>query len=218
VGGISHQTKLDGLEYDRSWSRVDLSAGVKPMHFPTMTFVTAEAEYSLYTGENYAGTSLPNRFTARLRAVQNVARNVMFNITFSQAADFYDVETRLGPFQSAIRGQYKFSGWGSIPSSILVGGQLTESVITTKLGEVEARISLVGGLSALVTGKLWYGPSSVAGTGGYRTREIYGGGLEFRMNNGINTFVVYEQEASTLAPNDVWGKLRGGVGFYPVQF
>jgi hypothetical protein len=219
VGGISHQTKLDGFEYDRNWSRIDISAGVRPLHFPTMTFVTAEAEYSLYTGEDYAGTGLPDRFTARLRAVQDVARNVMFNITFSQAADFYDDETRFGPFQSAIRGQYKFAGWGSIPSSILVGGQLTESSITTKLGEVEARISLVGGLSALVTGKLWYGPSSVAVVpGGYRTREIYGGGLEFRMNNGLNTFVIYEQEASTLASNESWGKIRGGLGFYPVQF
>ncbi|MCD4707721.1 MAG: hypothetical protein K8S62_08275, partial [Candidatus Sabulitectum sp.] len=113
---------------------------------------------------------------------------------------------------------YKFSGWGNVPSSIMIGGQLTESAITTRLGELEGRISVVGGLSALITGKLWYGPSSVAGTGGYRTREIIGGGLEFRMNNGLNTFIIYEREASNLAPNDVWGKIRGGVGFYPAQF
>lgn len=218
VGGISHQTKLDGFDYDRSWSRMDISAGCMPVNFPARTFVTAEAEYSLYTGEDYTGLALPNRFTARLRAVQNVARNVMFNITFSQAADFYEDETRFGPFQSAIRTQYKFSGWGNVPSSIMIGGQLTESAITTRLGELEGRISVVGGLSALITGKLWYGPSSVAGTGGYRTREIIGGGLEFRMNNGLNTFIIYEREASNLAPNDVWGKIRGGVGFYPAQF
>lgn len=218
VGGLSHQTKLDAFGYDRSWSRVDISAGYKPVRFPTMTFVTAEAEYSLYTGEGYAGLTIPNRFTARLRAVQNVGRNVTFNITFSQAADFYEDETRFGPFQGAIKSQYKFSGWGSVPSSIMIGGQLTESAITTRLGELEGRISLVSGLSALITGKLWYGPSSVAGTGGYRTREIIGGGLEFRMQNGLNTFVVYEREASNLAPNDVWGKIRGGVGFYPAHF
>ena len=218
VGGVSHQTKLDAFNYDQSWSRVDISAGYVPVRFPSRTFVTAEAEYSLYTGEDYVGLALPNRFTARLRAVQNVARNVMFNITFSQAADFYEDETRFGPFQSAIRTQYKFEGWGNVPSSIVIGGQLTESAITTRLGELEGRISIVSGLSALVTGKLWYGPSSVAGTGGYRTREIIGGGLEFRMNNGMNTFVIYEREASDLAPNDVWGKIRGGVGFYPAQF
>lgn len=218
VGGVSHQTRLDGFDYDRSWSRVDIAAGYEPLKFPSMTFLTAEAEYSLYTGEDYTGATLPDRFTARLRAVQNVARNVMFNVTFSQAADFYEDETRFGPFQSAIRSQYKFSGWGSSPSSIMIGGQLTESAITTRLGELEGRISLVSGLSALITGKLWYGPSSVAGTGGYRTREIIGGGLEFRMNNGLNTFVIYEREASNLAPNDVWGKIRGGVGFYPAQF
>ena len=218
VGGVSHQTKLDGFEYDRSWSRVDISAGYEPMKFPTMTFVTAEVEHSIYTGEDYTGLAIPNRFTARLRAVQNVARNVMFNITFSQAADFYDEETRFGPFQSAIRGQYKFSGWGNVPSSVMIGGQLTESAITTRLGELEGRISIVSGLSALVTGKLWYGPSSVEGTGGYRTREIIGGGLEFRMNNGLNIYGIYEREASTLAPNDVWGRIRGGVGFYPAQF
>ena len=218
VGGVSHQTRLDGFDYDRSWSRVDISAGYEPLKFPSMTFLTAEAEYSLYTGEDYTGATLPDRFTARLRAVQNVARNVMFNVTFSQATDFYEDETRFGPFQSAIRSQYKFSGWGNSPSSIMIGGQLTESAITTRLGELEGRISLVSGLSALITGKLWYGPSSVAGTGGYRTREIIGGGLEFRMNNGLNTFVIYEREASNLAPNDVWGKLRGGVGFYPAQF
>lgn len=218
VGGISHQTKLDGFDYDRTWSRVDISAGYKPMRFPAMTFIAAEAEYSLYTGEDYTGLALPDRFTARLRAVQNVARNVVFNITFSQAADFYEDETSFGPFQSAIRSLYKFSGWGNVRSSIMIGGQLTESAITTRLGELESRISLYGGLSALVTGKLWYGPSSVEGTGGYRTREIIGGGFEFRMRNGLNTFVVYEREASNLAPNDVWGKIRGGVGFYPAPF
>ncbi len=218
VAGISHQTKLETLDYDQNWSRVDVSAGYEPLHFPSNTFLTAEAEYSLYTGEDYTGASLPNRFTGRLRAVQNVARNVMFNITFSQAADFYEDETRFGPFQSAIRGQYKFGGWGNVPSSIVIGGQLTESAITTRLGELEGRISIYSGLSALVTGKLWYGPSSVVNTGGYRTREIIGGGLEFRMQNGLNTFVVYEREASTLSTNEVWGKIRGGLGFYPAQF
>ena len=218
VGGVSYQTKLDALGYDESWSRIDVSAGYTPFDFPTRTIVSAEAEYSLYTGEDYTGLGLPNRFTARIRAVQNVAQNVLFNITFSQATDVYEDETRFGPFQSAIRTRYKFTGWGNVPSSITLSGQLTESAITTRLGEVEGRISIVSGLSALVTGKLWYGPSSVAGTGGYRTREIVGGGLEFRMPNGLNTFVVYEREASNLSPNEVWGKIRGGVGFYPAQF
>jgi len=72
--------------------------------------------------------------------------------------------------------------------------------------------------NALVTGKLWNGPSSDAGTGGYRTREIIGGGLEFRMNNGLNTFVIYEREASDLTDTEVWGRIRGGLGFYPAQF
>lgn len=218
VGGLSHQTKLEALDYDQSWSRVDIAAGYSPIDFPTRTILSAEAEYSLYTGEDYSGLGLPNRFTARVRAVQNVARNVMFNITFSQAADFYEDETRFGPFQSAIRSQYKFNGWGNVPSSIMLGGQLTESAVTTRLGELEGRISLYSGLSALVTGKLLYTPSSVQNTGGYRTREIVGGGLEFRMNNGLNSFVVYEREASNLAPNQVWGKIRAGVGFYPAQF
>ena len=218
VGGVSHQTKLDALGFDESWSRVDVSAGYAPFNFPTRTTVSAEAEYSLYTGEDYTGLGLPDRFTARLRAVQNVAQNVVCNITFSQAADFYEDETRFGPLLSAIRTRYKFSGWGDVPSSIVLSGQLTKSAITTRLGEIEGRISIVNGLSALITGKLWYGPSSVEGTGGYRTREIIGGGLEFRMQNGLNTFVVYEREASNLAPNEVWGKIRGGVGFYPAQF
>jgi len=98
-----------------------------------------------------------------------------------------------------------------------VGGQFTESSVTTRLGEIEGRLSLYSGLSALMTGRLWYGPSSVENTGGYRTREIIGGGLEFRMDNGLNTFVVYEREASNLEPNEVWGRVRGGIGFYPAS-
>jgi len=215
AGGVSYQTKLDALDYDHSWSRVDVSAGYTPVSFPAMTILSAEAEYSLYNGEDYSGSGLPDRFTARLRAVQNIARNVTCNIAFSQAADFYENETRFGPFQSAVRTRFKFGGWGSVPSSVTLSGQLTESFVTTRLGELEGRIGLYGGISALVTGKLWYGPSSVAGTGGYRTRETIGGGLEFRMQNGLNTFLVFEREASNLSPNDVWGRIRGGVGFYP---
>jgi hypothetical protein len=215
AGGVSCQTKLNSLGYDQSWSRVDISAGYTPANSPIMTILTAEAGYSLYNGEDYTGLNLPNRFTARLRAVQNITRNVTCNFTFSQAADFYENETSLGPFQSAVRTRFKFSGWGTVPSSITLGGQLTDAAVTTRLGELEGRIGIFRGFSALITGRIWYGPSSVAGTGGYRTREIVGGGLEFRMQNGLNTFVVFEREASNLAPTDVWGRIRGGVGFYP---
>lgn len=218
VGGISHQTKLEALDYDQSWSRVDVAAGYTPLQFPTRTIVSAEAEYSLYTGDDYTGAALPNRFTARLRAVQEITRKIVCNVTFSQAADMYEEDNVLGPFQSAIRTKYKFNGWGNSPSSITVTGQLTESAISTKLATIESRISLYSGFSALVTGKLWNGPSSVAGTGGYRTREIIGGGLEFRMNNGLNTFVIYEREASDFSNTEVWGRIRGGLGFYPAQF
>ena len=215
VGGVSHQTKLDAYEYDASWSRVDVAAGYTPLRFPTRTFITAEAEYSLYTGEDYTGMLLPDRFTGRLRAVQDVARNVTFNVTLSQAADFYEEETAFGPFQAAIKTKFRFAGWGDVPSSITVGGQFTESSVTTRRGDIEGRLSLVSGLSALMTGSLWYGPSSVANTGGYRTREVIGGGLEYRMANGLNTFVIYEREASNLDPDEVWGRIRGGLGFYP---
>jgi len=218
VGGLSHQTKLEALDYDQSWSRIDVAAGYTPLQFPTRTIVTAEAEYSLYSGDDYTGSALPNRFTARLRAVQEITRKIVCNVTFSQAADMYEDDNTFGPFQSAIRTKYKFDGWGNSPSSITVTGQLTESVISTKLATLERRISLYSGFSALVTGKLWNGPSSDAGTGGYRTREIIGGGLEFRMNNGLNTFVIYEREASDLTDTEVWGRIRGGLGFYPAQF
>lgn len=215
VGGVSHQTKLGAYDYDASWSRVDLAAGYTPLRIPARTFVTAEAEYSMYTGDDYTGTALPDRFTARLRAVQDLARNVTFNVTFAQSADLYEDETAFGPFQAALKTRFRFAGWGDVPSSISIGGQLTESAVTTRLGELEGRFSLVSGLSALVTGRLWYGPSSVENTGGYRTREIIGGGLEYRMKNGLNTFVIYEREGSTLDPDEVWGRIRGGIGFYP---
>ncbi len=215
AGGVSHTTKLDGYDYQGDWSRVDIAAGYTPGRFPVLSFVTAEAEYSFYTGEDYTGMDLPDRFTGRLRAVQNIARNVAFNITFSQAADFYEDQTAMGPFQSALRTRFKFAGWGNVPSSVTVGGQFTQSAVTTRLGEVEGRISLVSGLSALLTGKLWYGPSSVANTGGYRTREIIGGGLEFRMENGLNVYALYEREGSNLDPAEVWGRVRSGIGFYP---
>ena len=215
AGGVSHQTKLDTYDYDASWSRVNIAAGYTPLRFPTRTFITAEAEYSLYTGEDYTGMSLPNRFTTRLRAVQDVARNVTFNVTVSQAADFYEEETAFGPFQAALKTKFRFAGWGDVPSSVTVGGQFTESSVTTRRGDIEGRLSLVSGLSALMTGSLWYGPSSVENTGGYRTREVIGGGLEFRMDNGLNTFFVYEREASNLDPDEVWGRIRGGIGFYP---
>ncbi|HOP27820.1 MAG TPA: hypothetical protein PK907_11355 [Candidatus Sabulitectum sp.] len=217
VGGVSHQTVLDEYGYDESWSRLDVAAGYTPTNFPVMTFITAEAEYSAYTGEDYTGMALPDRFTARLRGVQSIARNVAFNVSFSQAADIYEDQTALGPFQAACRTRFKFAGWGDVPSSVTLSGQFTESYVTTQLGEIEGRISLVSGLSALVTGKLWYGPSSVENTGGYRTREIIGGGLEYRMDNGLNTFFLYEREGSNLDPDQVWSRIRGGIGFYPAQ-
>ncbi|PIE53491.1 hypothetical protein CSA37_01105 [Candidatus Fermentibacteria bacterium] len=217
VGGFAHNTKLDSYDYNENWSRVDIAAGYTPAKFPAMTFIRAEAEYSLYNGQDYTGMDLPERFTARLRAVQNVARNLTFNVTVSQAADFYEDATAIGPFQGALRTRFKFAGWGNEPSSVTLTGQFTQSAVTTRLGEMEGRVSLYSGLSALITGKLWYGPSSVINTGGYRVREIIGGGLEFRMSNGLNSFVIYEHEASDLNSDKAWGRIRGGIGFYPVS-
>jgi hypothetical protein len=123
LGGVSHTTTLDGTGFDASWSRVDIFAGYRPLRLPSRTFVFAEAGVSMYTGEDYTGMGLPDRFTARLRAVHDITRNLTCNITFFQAADMYDGHsTRWGLSRAPSAPGSSSAGGEMFPHRLRLGG------------------------------------------------------------------------------------------------
>jgi len=215
VSGFSHNTGIDEIDFDQTYRRVDITASVAPRRLPTRTQVMADLTWALQNGDDHNGSPLPDRATARLRAVQTLARNLTFNFTVCQTLDFDGDETRLAAFQAGGRLRFAFPGWGDHPSSVSLYGQGTESFITTRFGEVESRVGVFRGLSVLVSGRVWEGPSSIPGTGGTRRRETIGGGLEYRMKNGFSAWVLIRRHASELELTETWNAVQGGVAFHP---
>lgn len=215
IGGLSRKTSMDGIDFHRTHSRVDIAASLHPGRIPTRTQVMADLVWSFQAGEDHNGDQLPDRATARVRAVQTLARNLTFNFTLSQTLDFNGEETVLAAFQGGARLRYSFAGWGDRPSTVSLYGQGTESFITTRFGEVESRVGVHRGLSVLLQGRVWEGPSSIPGTGGTRRRETFGGGLEYRMKNGLSAWFLLRRHASGLEYTEVWNSLQGGVSFHP---
>lgn len=215
VSGMSHNTGIDETGFDETLTRVNFAASLSPRRIPTQTQVSADLAWTLQTGDDHNGTPLPDRATARVRAVQTLARNLTFNFTVCQTIDFDEDATTLAAFQAGARLRYAFPGWGDHPSSVSLYGQGTESFVSTRSGELETRVGVYRGLSVLVNGRIWEGPSSVPGTGGTRTRETYGGGLEYRMKNGLSAWFLIRRQASELKYTEVWNSFQGGLAFYP---
>ncbi len=215
VSGVSHNTSIEGTGFDETYGRVDLAASLAPRRLPTRTQVMADLAFSVMSGDDHNGSSLPDRATARLRAVQTLARNLTFNFTVCQTLDFDQDQTRLAAFQAGGRLRLAFAGWGDHPSSVSLYGQGTESFISTRFGELETRVGVYRGLSVLVSGRIWEGPSSIPGTGGTRRRESYGGGLEYRMKNGFTGWIVLRRQASELEYTETWNSIQGGLAFHP---
>lgn len=215
VSGLSHSTVIDETAFDESYGRLNFAASLAPRTLPTQTQVMADLAWSVQSGDDHNGTPLPDRATARMRAVQTLARNLTFNFTVCQTIDFDDDVTRLAAYQVGARLRYAFAGWGEQPSSISFYGQNTDSFIRTRFGEMEARVGVYRGLSVLVNGRIWEGPSSIPGTGGTRRRETFGGGLEYRMKNGLSAWFLLRRQASELEYTEVWNSFQGGLAFYP---
>jgi hypothetical protein len=215
VSGMSHNTGIDEVDFDETYSRVNFAASLAPRTLPTRTQVMADLAWSVQSGGDHNGTPLPDRATARVRAVQTLARNLTFNFTVCQTIDFDEDVTRLAAYQAGARLRYAFTGWGEHPSSVSLYGQGTESFISTRFGEIETRVGVYRGLSVLVNGRIWEGPSSIPGTGGTRRRETYGGGLEYRMKNGLSAWFLIRRQASELEYTEVWNSFQGGLAFYP---
>lgn len=215
VSGMSHNTGIDGVGFDETHTRVNFAVSLAPRRMPTLTQVSADLAWSVQTGDDHNGVPLPERATARVRAVQTLARNLTFNFTVCQTIDVDEDVTRLAAYQAGARLRYAFQGWGEHPSSVSLYGQGTESSISTRFGELETRVGVYRGLSVLVNGRIWEGPSSIPGTGGTRRRETYGGGLEYRMKNGLSAWFLIRRQASELEYTEVWNSFQGGLAFYP---
>jgi len=215
ISGMSHNTSIDGTGFDETYSRINFAASLAPRTLPTRTQVMADLAWSVQNGDDHNGVPLPERATARVRAVQTLARNLTFNFTVCQTIDFDEDVTRLAAYQAGARLRYAFNGWGEHPSSVSLYGQGTESFISTRFGELETRVGVYRGLSVLVNGRIWQGPSSITGTGGTRRRETYGGGLEYRMKNGLSAWFLIRRQASELEYTEVWNSFQGGLAFYP---
>ncbi len=215
IGGLAGNTAIDETGFDRGYSRVNVAASLTSGRAPAGTQLTADMVWSFQGGDDHNGNPLPDRATGRVRAVQTLARNLTFNFTVAQTLDFDDGTTRLAAFQAGARLRLAFRGWGDHPSSVGLYGQGTRSFVTTGFGELETRVGVYRGLSVLLGGKIWKGPSSIAGTGGSRRRETYGGGLEYRMKNGLSAWFVFRRQASELEYTETWNSIQGGVAFHP---
>ena len=215
ISGLAGNTTIDETDSERGYSRLNIAASLAPRTIPTRTQLMADVVWSFQGGDDHNGNPLPDRATGRVRAVQTLARNLTFNFTVAQTLDFDEDVTRLAAFQAGARLRLAFRGWGDHPSSISLYGQGTRSFVSTGSGELETRVGVYRGLSVLVSGRIWEGPSSIAGTGGSRRRETYGGGLEYRMKNGISAWFILRRQASELEYTETWNSIQGGVAFHP---
>jgi hypothetical protein len=216
ASGVFHDTKIEDLDYDTDWSRLDFAVSTEPRNIPTLTHVTAEVRYSVLDGDDYLGSPIASRLTGRIRAVKEFNPFLSLNMTVTSAIDFDDGTTRLASNQGAARLVYNWGRRpGLVPSSISIGGQVTGSVIETRRVDLASRINLYGGLSLLVNAGVWEGPTSVAGAAPTRKKILYGGGFEYRILQSLLVWATVSQERSDLAEIEVWERLDMGVEFNP---
>jgi hypothetical protein len=215
ASGLNHNTKIEDLDYDRDWTRLDFALSTEPRSIPAFTQVTADVRYSVMDGDDYLDNPIASRLTGRIRAVREFNPNLSLNMTLTQAMDFDDDVTRFASTQGAARMVYLFGKSGQVPSSISVGGQITRSVIETRRLDISSRIHLYGGVSLLLDTDLWEGPTSVAGAGDTRQKVTIGAGLEYRILNNLLIWAVVSQERSEFAEVEVWERLDAGLEFYP---
>ncbi len=218
VAGLNHKTSSDFINYEASWSRLDVNVAVLPQSLPANMFVSGDVTYSAYNGSDFLDHDIADRVTSRVRVVQMVIPSVSVNAIFESVIDFDDGVTRSACTSAESRILYRFRRSNEVPSSVVVYGKLSRSAIRTERAGIFSRVNLYRGLSLLLDAEARVTPTSVAEAGPDRKRYIFGSGLEYQFGNTARIWGIVEQERTNLERNENWWRMRAGLEFYPGSF
>ncbi len=218
VAGLNHKTSSDFIDYEATWSRMDVRVAVQPQSLPVNMFVSGDVTYSAYDGSDFLDHDIADRLTSRVRLMQMVIPSVSVNATFESVIDFDDGITRSACTSAESRIVYRFMRSRDITSAIVVFGKLSRSSIRTERAGVFSRINLYRGLSFLFDAEAHVTPTSVTGAGPDRKRYVFGPGFEYQFGNTARIWGIIEQERTNLEKNQNWWRFRAGLEFYPGYF
>ena len=165
VAGLNHNTSSDYIDYEATWSRIDINLAAQPQSLPLNMFVSGDVTYSTYDGLDFNDHDIADRLTSRVRLVQMVIPSVSVNTTFESVIDFDEGVTRSACTSLESRIVYHFMRSRDIASSIVVFGKLSRSSIRTERAGIFSRVNLYKGLSILLEAEARITPTSVAGAG-----------------------------------------------------
>ena len=215
VAGLNHKTSSDFIDYEASWSRIDVNLAVQPQALPINMFISGDVTYSIYDGLDFNDHDIADRLTSRVRLVQMVIPSVSVNATFESVIDFDDGVTRSACTSLESRVVYRFMRSRDITSSVVLFGKLSRSSIRTERAGIFSRVNLFRGLSILLEAEARVTPTSVAGAGPDRKRYVFGPGLEYQFGTAARIWGMVEQERTNLVTNQNWWRFRAGLEFYP---
>ncbi|MCK5117524.1 MAG: hypothetical protein KAR44_13065 [Candidatus Aegiribacteria sp.] len=218
VAGLNHKTSSDFINYEATWSRIDVSVAVQPQSLPLNMFVSGDVTYSTYDGSDFNDHDIADRLTSRVRLVQMVFPSISVNAIFESALDFDEGITRSACTSLESRIVYRFMRSQDIASSVVLFGKLSRSSIRTERAGIFSRVNLYKGLSILLEAQARVTPTSVAGAGPDRKRYVFGPGLEYQFGNTARIWGMVEQERTNLETNQNWWRIRAGLEFYPGTF
>jgi hypothetical protein len=218
VAGLNHKTSSDFIGYDATWSRVDVSLGIRPQSLPVNMFLSGDVTYSAYSGSDYLDHDIADRLTSRVRVSQMVLSGISVNTIFESVIDFDDGVTRSACNSAESRIVYRFMKSNDVTSSVVLFGKIARSSIRTERAGVFSRINIYKGLSLLVDAEVRVTPTSVAGAGPNRERYVFGPGLEYQFGNTARIWGIVEQERTDLVRNENWWRFRAGLELYPGTF
>jgi len=215
VAGLNHKTSSDFIDYETTWSRIDVNLAVQPQSLPLHMFVSGDVTYSTYDGSDFNDHDIADRLTSRVRLVQMVIPSMSVNTIFESAVDFDEGVTRSACTSLESRIVYRFMRSRDITSSVVLFGKLSRSSIRTERAGIFSRVNLYKGLSILLEAQARVTPTSVAGAGPDRKRYVFGPGLEYQFGTAARIWGMVEQERTNLVTNQNWWRVRAGLEFYP---
>ena len=215
VAGLNHKTSSDFIDYEATWSRIDVNLAMQPQALPVNMFVSGDVTYSTYDGSDFNDHDIADRLTSRVRLVQMVIPSISVNATFESVIDFDDGITRSACNSLESRIVYRFMSSRDIVSSVVLFGKLSRSSIRTERAGIFSRVNLYKGLSILLEAEARVTPTSVAGAGPDRKRYVFGPGLEYQFGTAARIWGMVEQERTNLVTNQNWWRVRAGLEFYP---
>jgi hypothetical protein len=215
VSGASRTHDSDIGDLYSDWSRLDLSISSRPLELPTRTMVMADAEYSLYTGEDYTGAEIADRASGRIRAVQSLSTSVSYNMTMAVAMDHHEDGWSVAKGMAGARMLFIMNRGARVPSTVNIGTSFSSSVVNTTSLDIFSRAHLYRGVSLLGSIDARRTPTDVAGAPQNRRSLVLGGGLEYQMGKNLRCWLMLEQERTEYQQVENWGRFRAGLDVYP---